>query len=59
MDYVSFKWFVPWADEMTSNQLMSLGYIVAFFVVFCNFIIFFALVAYVLSEESYPHEKWQ
>jgi hypothetical protein len=59
LDYVSLKWFVPWADEMTTNKLMSLGFVVALFVTFCNVIIFLALVAYVLSEESYPHERWQ
>ena len=59
LDFVSFKWFVPWADEMTDNQFMSLGYIVTFFVIFCNFIIFFALLAYLLQRESYPSDRWQ
>ncbi len=59
LDFVSYEWFVPWADEMTDNQLMSLGYIVTFFVIFCNLIIFFALVAYLLQRESYPSDRWQ
>lgn len=59
MDYVSLRWFVPWADEMTTNRIMSLGFIVALFVTFCNFIVFVALLAYVLSEESYASERWE
>lgn len=59
LDYVSFAWFVPWADEMTDNPLMSLGYIVVFFVIFCNLLLFIALLAYLFHGESYPSDRWQ
>jgi len=58
-DVLTLKWVVPWADEMTDNPFMSLGYIVTFFVVFINFIILFALVAYLPSQESYPSDRWK
>jgi len=58
MDGLTIKWVIPWADEMTNNPFMSLGYIVAFFAVLVNFVVFFALVAHVPRQESYPSDRW-
>lgn len=59
MDALTIKWVIPWADEMTKNPFMSLGYIVAFFAVLINFVVFFALVAHVPHQESYPSDQWK
>ncbi|MGD9962963.1 MAG: hypothetical protein AB7S97_03595 [Thermoplasmata archaeon] len=59
LDYVSYMWLVPWADEMTKNPTMSLGFMLTILVVFCNFVVSIALVAFVFSEQSYPSEKWE
>jgi len=59
MDVLTIKWVIPWADEMTDNPFMSLGYMVAFFAVLVNFVVLFALVAHVPRQESYPSDRWK
>lgn len=59
LDFVSYIWLVPWADEMTKNPTMSLGFMLTILVVFCNFVVSIALVAFVFSEQSYPSETWE
>jgi polyferredoxin len=49
---------VPWADEQFHNPFMSLGYIITFFLAFCNLVVLFALTAFVLHGESYPSDRW-
>lgn len=58
VDILVLTFVVPWAEEEFYNPYMSMGYIVTFFLVFCNLVIFFALVAFVLHEDSYPSDRW-
>lgn len=57
-DALVLVFVVPWAEEEFRNPFMSGGYIVTFFLVFVNIVIFFTLVAFVLHEDSYPSDRW-
>lgn len=50
---------VPWAEEISDNPFMSLGYVVTFLTVFVNFLIAIGILAYVLHGDSYPSDRWK
>ena len=59
LDYLSFAYVIPWVDERYFSPFMSAGYILTFFIVLCNLIFAFAMLAYLLHRDSYPSDKWQ
>lgn len=52
-------WVVPWADEITTNPFMSLGYVVVFFLTLFNLLFFIGLLAHTFHGDSFPSDKWK
>jgi type II secretory pathway component PulF len=50
---------VPWAEEISENPYMSLGYVVTFLTVFANFLVVLGIVAYIFHGDSYPSDHWK
>lgn len=59
VDILVFMYVVPWAQEAVDSPIISPGYILAFFVILCNFVALVGIVAYVLHGESYPSDRWR
>lgn len=58
-DALIFTMVVPWAEGISKDRFMSLGYVVTFLTVFVNLLIVLGLVAYMFHGDSYPSDRWK
>jgi quinol-cytochrome oxidoreductase complex cytochrome b subunit len=59
VDVVILTQVVPFADEESNSHLMSVGFIITYFLVFCNLLVVLAIIAYMVHQDSYPSDRWK